>query len=126
MTLAADGEPKRSPWLSVWLRPGDTIERVLATKPRRNLWLLAAVSVASLIIMTLVGEGLTTALLDWRFLAGVGVIAVAIGIVGLYLNGLFFSWSGRILGGRALPAQMRAVFAWGMAPLCMALVIYLI
>jgi signal peptidase I len=125
MTLAADGEPKRSPWLSVWLSPGDTIERVLATEPKRNLWVLAAISAASLVIMTLVGEGLTTALLDWRLLTGVGVIAVAIGIVGLYLNGLFFSWSGRILGGRALPAQMRAVFAWGMAPLCVTLVIYL-
>jgi len=126
MTSAAVGEPKHSPWSSVWFKPGDTIERVLATQPKRHLLLLAALGGAFLIVTKLIDEGLATALLDWRFVAGMVVIAGVIGIVSLYMNALFLSWAGRIFGGRGSPAQMRAVFAWGMAPACLALVIYLV
>jgi len=126
MTSAAVGEPKHSPWSSVWFKPGDTIERVLATQPKQHLLLLAALGAASHIVSNLVEKGLATALLDWRFLAGLVVIAGAFGILSLYVNALFLSWVGRIFGGRGSPAQMRAVFAWGMAPACLALVIYLV
>jgi len=125
MTSAADGKPKRSLWLSVWFTPGDTIERVLATKSKRHLLPLATLGTASQIVSTLVGVGLATALLDWRFLAGTAVVAAVVGAVSLYVNALLLTWAGRIFGGRASPAQMRAVFAWGMVPLCLALVIYL-
>jgi len=121
-----DNNPRRSPWLSIWFTPGDTIDRVMATKPKLSLWLLAAGGVAYQIVATLLGKGLTTALLDWRFLAGVAVTAAVLGIAGLYLSALFLSWSGRIFGGRASPAQLRAVLAWGMAPLCVGLLIYLV
>jgi signal peptidase I len=39
---------------------------------------------------------------------------------------LFLSWSGRIFGGRASLRALRATFAWGLAPLCAALAIYLV
>jgi signal peptidase I len=126
MTSAAVGDPKHSPWRSVWFKPGDTIERVLATQPKRHLTLLAALGAASQIVSNLVEKGLATASLDWRFLAGMVVIAGVFGIVSLYVNALFLSWVGRIFGGRGSPAQMRAVFAWGMAPACLALVLYLV
>jgi signal peptidase I len=126
MTSAAVGDPKHSPWRSVWFKPGDTIERVLATQPKRHLLLLAALGAASQIVSNLIEKGLATALLDWRFLAGMVVVAGVFGIVSLYVNALFLSWVGRIFGGRGSPAQMRAVFAWGMAPACLALVIYLV
>jgi signal peptidase I len=123
---SADSASKRSPWLSIWFKPGDTIEGLLATKPKRNLLLLATLGVAYMIVSTMVDEGLTTALVDWRFLVGTAFIAAIMGIASLYLSALFLSWSGRIFGGRASPAHMRAVLAWGMAPLCAALVIYLV
>jgi signal peptidase I len=126
MTVASRAVPKTSPWLSVWFRPGDTIEQVLAARRRRDLWPLAALATVSFWVSSLIGDGLTTALLGWRFLAGAAVFGVAMGIVGLYLNAFFLSWSGRPFGGRASPADMRAVYARGMAPLCVALAVSLI
>src|SRR5215813_2462853 len=123
---SADGEPRRSPWLSVWFKPGDTIDRVLAAEPKLSLLVLAAGGVADMMVSTLVDEGLTTALLDWRFLAGAAVTAAVVGVVGLYLSAILLSWSGRIFGGRASLAELRAVSAWGMAPLCVSLLVYLI
>ena len=76
--------------------------------------------------LNVVSERLTTALLDWRFLAGIAVAAAVLGIASLYVNALFLNWSGRIFGGRASLAELRAVFAWGMAPLCVGVLVYLI
>jgi signal peptidase I len=128
VTIAPDRKRDSSPWHSVWFAPGDTIERVLAEKPRLlpNLVLLAAVAVAYPLVAALVGEGITDALLDWRFLAGGAVVAVVAGIVSLYFNAFVMRWSGRPLGGRASSSEMRAVVAWGAAPLCAALAIHLV
>jgi signal peptidase I len=127
VTAASYTGPKRSPWLSIWFAPGDTIEHVLAAKPGLfRLLLPAAGGNAALIVSTSIGEDVTTALLDWRALASLLVIATALALVNLYLHGLLLSWSGRIFRGRASPAQMRAVVAWSMAPPCAALVLSLV
>jgi signal peptidase I len=127
VSVASDPGPNRSPWLSIWFAPGDTIERVLATKPALfRLLLPAAGGNAALIVSTSIGEDVTTALLDWRALAGLAAIATVFAVISLYLHALLLSWSGRILGGQASPAQMRAVVAWSLAPPSVALVISLI
>jgi len=41
--FVADGDPlKPSPWLSVWWRPRDTIERIVSTNPKHHVLVLAA------------------------------------------------------------------------------------
>lgn len=127
MTCTAATGQKRSPWLSIWLRPGNTIDQVLATKPTLFFLLLPATGgYAALAVSTLIGEEVTTPLLDWRLLAGLAGLATVLALAGIYLNGFLLSWSGRIFGGRASPAQMRAVVAWGSVPLCASLAISLV
>jgi signal peptidase I len=53
----------------------------------------------------------------------VGRTAAPGGIVNLYVSGVLLSWSGRVLGGRASPAVMRAVLAWGFLPLIVGMAI---
>jgi signal peptidase I len=55
-------------------------------------------------------------LLDWRIITAVIVIGAVAGIVSLYLMGCFLRWSGRLFGGRASMAAVRAALAWGGAP----------
>jgi signal peptidase I len=130
MAVAAADLSKPSPWLSVWRRPRDTIERIVATNPKRQVLLLAALAGISLMLMlpwlNADGFGFTTELLDWRLLT-IGAIGGAIfGIVNLYVSTVLLSWSGRMLGGRASPAVMRAVLAWGYLPLIVGMAICLV
>jgi hypothetical protein len=37
--------------------------------------------------------------------------------------GFFYSWSGKMLGGRASPVELRAVLAWGSVPIVIGLAI---
>jgi hypothetical protein len=115
MSDAAPVKPDPSPWLSVWSDPGDTIERVLATKSWLYLlypWLLAAVATAAHNVGVMARTAGTVPLLDWRFLLAGAFDACVIGAVDLYMYGVIMHWSGRMVGGHASLAQMRAVNAW--------------
>src|SRR6266853_3104402 len=101
MTSAADLLPPSSPWLSVWLKPRGTIERILATNPRRHVLLLAGLGGISAIPVDWIDAGLTTQVLDWPKPAAIVVLGVTsvvlgavIGIVNLYFFAFLLGWSG--------------------------------
>jgi signal peptidase I len=100
----------------VWFRPRNTIERIVASNPRRHVLPLAALGTMSAAVIHLLNAGAATELLDWRIIAIVALVGAALGIANLYLTGLLFSWCGRILGGRAAAVDVRAAFAWGAVP----------
>jgi signal peptidase I len=114
-----------SPWLSVWFSPRNTIERIVASNPRRHVLLLAALGAMSAVVLHLLNAGAATELLDWRIIAIVALVGATLGIANLYLTGLLFSWCGRILGGRASATDVRAAFAWGAVPSVASLAICL-
>jgi signal peptidase I len=105
-----------SPWISVWLAPRETIVRILATNPRRHVLLLASLVTG----LNCAAALIDAELLDWHLLL-LGFLAGALlGIANLYVNGFAFSWIGRLFGGRATALQLRAVLAWGAAPIVIA------
>jgi signal peptidase I len=128
MAVADDTKFVPSPWSTVWNHPGDTIVGVLAAKPRLfpSLALLMAAGVAMSFLSVQIGDRIAVPVLDWRFLAVGAAASLVIGIVTLYLYVFCMALAGWMLGGRASLGAMCAVIAWGVAPLCAALVIYLL
>jgi signal peptidase I len=116
MTSLPSDAPPASPWLSVWLRPRDTIERILAADPRRHVPMLAALGAVSLIVAQLIGAESTAYILDWRVIGILVLLGAAMGVVGLYVYAAFLRWSGRLIGGRATGVELRAVLAWSTVP----------
>lgn len=123
--MAADGaEGKRSPWLSIWVNPRATIDRVLARYSTAPILLLAGLNTALAFLAAIVTEShVDLKNQNWRALAIAILGSAAIGIVGLYIAGLFFKLSGRVFRGSASAAELRAVLAWGEAPKVIALTI---
>jgi len=126
MTSAEVHVPHSSPWLSIWLKPRKTIERIVAANPRRHVLLLAGLGGMGTAISFLIGVGAATQLIDWHNLASVAIAGLALGVVSLYIKGLAYKWSGRILGGRASSVDVRAAFAWAAIPDIIALAICLV
>jgi signal peptidase I len=126
MTTAGADLLHPSPWLSVWWHPRNTIERIVATDPKRCVLLLAAIGGVSQTLSQAIYGGFTIDLIDWRLITIGAVTGAILGVFTLYVSAVFFSWSGRILGGHAPPSAMRAVLAWGSAPLLIGIVICLI
>jgi signal peptidase I len=113
-TIQPENPP--SPWLSVWLSPRQTIERILASRPRHLVLLLVSLGTISAFAGEMIGAGVTDALLNWQVLLGLIVAGSVIGIVCLYPAALVFKWIGNLLGGHASTLQLRAVLAWSVVP----------
>jgi hypothetical protein len=63
-----------SPWISVWLKPRQTIERILAERPRRGALLLGSVGVMSGSMSQLLGVGIKNRLFDWPIVVALAVV----------------------------------------------------
>jgi signal peptidase I len=117
MAHHATEAPTSSPWLSVWVNPRSTVERILATRSGWEVLLLAALGAISEIAAQLIfASGLPAASPNWRIVAAVVLFGAAAGILGLYLTACFLKWTGVLFGGRASMAVIRAALAWGGAP----------
>jgi len=114
-TFASEASP-RSPLVSIWLRPRQTIEAVLATGRRPHLVLLVALWVAASLVIQAMSLGLFRYPLPgwaWITLAFVGIV---LSIVFLWLWCVFCRWAGRLLGGTASTPDFLAAAAWSAVP----------
>jgi signal peptidase I len=107
--------------ISVWLKPRETIERIIATQPGRGVLLLASLGGLSGIAGQLIGFGVTSELLDWRVLLGAALVGSLSGIANLYVVAFLAAWIGRKMGSRAPASKVRAVLAWSLTPAILAL-----
>jgi signal peptidase I len=99
-------------WLSVWLKPGDTIDRVLADNPRHSVWLLAFLGGAANILASKYGTAATTEA-AWRLVGGFILLSALFALFTVYFQALCLRWSGKMFGGHATAKQLRMLIAWG-------------
>lgn len=101
-----------SPWISMWIRPRETMRAIVATSPTRGLPLLYW-SYGTWIALQIAQRG---SLGDSVSLAGLfGVAAVLglfIGWVGLNIGSALLYWIGTWMGGSASFTAVRAALVW--------------
>lgn len=106
-----------NPFLTVWVKPRQTIRHIVETQPGGAAGLaLIMAAFAGKFVMGAVpsAEQLGAPLLT---VATVSVIAGALGGLGAwYLFGWFYRWVGSWFGGQASAAQVRAAIAWVEVP----------
>lgn len=117
----AAGVAPRHPWLTIWLRPRDTVRALVAFDPRHGVLLLAALGG--------IGEALDRASLrdmgdriavSWILLAGL-LLGPLGGLVSLWVGGALLERTGHILGGHAPALHVRTALAWGSVPVVASL-----
>jgi signal peptidase I len=115
-----------SPWATIWLRPRQTIERIVATRPTHLVLPLAMLGMVAGLYMQLAGLGLAGPLSDWRLGLGFVAASAVFGLVWLFPSALVLSWVCRLLGGEATARQLRAVIAWSTVPAISGAIVVLI
>ena len=124
LPIEADA-PRASPLLTFWLSPRQTIERIVAERPRYLVLPLILLGGAASAANMLTGYGADSDIIGWRALLACAVGAGVFAIINLYVLAVFTGWVGRKIGGVASNDAVRAVFAWGMLPNILALAIVL-
>ncbi len=84
---------------SVWLRPGVTIERIVARGPSRYVLPLVLAETAGYVTSEWLQAGLTTRPVDWGAIAILTLPVAIMVVIGLFISGWAFLWVGRLLGG---------------------------
>jgi hypothetical protein len=112
-----------NPWLAIWFRPRATIRSILDDDPGRQVLLLSMLWGASFSINAARwkshGDLFTVPLI----LTLAVILAPSGGFPVLYLQGLFFAWVGRLLGGKGRARDLRAAFAWSSVPNVVSLIL---
>ncbi len=109
-----------TPFFTIWTQPRATIRRIADTDPRRNVIALAAIGPA---IGALAGQwskalasNANLSVLWPIWVAASVAIQAALGVLGLFIGGALFKWSGSLLGGVASRVEVRAAIAWSQVP----------
>src|SRR3954469_24883616 len=88
-----------SPFLSIWWRPRQTIEHIVAGRPGHLVLPLAALGGVAATVGMLVTYKAASDVFDWRALLACIVGGSVIGIFNLYLWAAVTGWLGRKMGG---------------------------
>jgi signal peptidase I len=120
--LDADAR-QTSPFISIWWRPRQTIERIVASRPGHLVLPLAALGGMATAVGMLTTYGAGSKLTDWRALLACVVCGGILGIVNLYFLAAVTGWLARKMGGQAPAAAVRTAFAWGTLPSILGLAV---
>lgn len=105
-----------SPWLTIWIRPRQTIRRIVDSDPEHQVMLLAMLGG----IIQVLNQSSTRNAGDILSLPIILIICAMagpiVGIILLYLMGALLRWTGSWLGGQASSVEVRAAFAWSSVP----------
>jgi signal peptidase I len=123
--MSTEDQTARSPWLTVWLSPRRTIERLVAARPTYFVWPLAILGTTASLYSQISVIDSASYLLSWQLALSLLVFGALAGTVWLYLSGFTLSWIGRLFGGQASALHMRAVFAWSTLPTILGCLIIL-
>ena len=124
MTLTPE-ESARSPWITVWFSPRETIDHLVAARPTYFVRVLLIFGAAASLYNEIVLTGDASALLNWRLALGFVLSSAALGIISFYVGAWFLNGFGRLLGGQASVMETRAACAWSAPPLILGSVIIL-
>lgn len=102
--------------ISIWLRPRSTIGPVLAWTKQVHIFSLAALGAIEFILVQFIGADASASLFDLRIVAAIVVGGTVVGIISLLVGSFILRSTGRLLGGRASPWEMRGLIAWGTVP----------
>lgn len=115
----------RGPLATIWFSPRRTMRELLKSDPTYLVIPLASAWGADRFLGRAITRGLGDRMSTTAILAIAALIAPLAGILGVYVMGWVWTWTGRLLGGRGDAQAVRAAIAWGQAPVLILLVIQL-
>ena len=109
--------PNKSPWITIWTKPQETIRAIVSENPKRSIWILAWIYGFLSLVNGFQSFSLGTAS---HFLILLLVAVILAPFWGMVLFGVWswvVLWVGKILGGQGTFLSVRAAFAWSCVPL---------
>jgi hypothetical protein len=113
-----------NPWLSIWMKPRETIRAIVDTDPERYIILIAMLSgIAPALNRASSNNAGDDSSLGVMILLALVVGAIS-GVILLYIGGALLNWVGNALGGEAEAVETSAAIAWASIPIIFGMVMW--
>lgn len=110
------GKLALNPWLSIWVRPRETIRAILQYNSGYLLPLLYWIYGFPLLLQCAQNLALGDKY-SWTSIVGVAAVAaILVGLIGINISSALFYWTGRWIGGAGSFKEVRAAVAWSAVP----------
>lgn len=114
-----------NPWRSIWIRPRETVRYLVQRGPGPMVLVLAALGGISQFLdrasIAAMGDTYTTSFIVLLAI----LLGPALGIIGLYIGGWLFAWTGRWIGGQGSAPDVRIALAWATVPVVFGLLVWM-
>lgn len=102
----------RNPWLSMWIKPRETIRTIVSTNPKKRLWALSWLYGFSTVLyfFQIYGVGSTMGL--WLILLSAFVVGPFWGYVSFSIQSWVVQQTGKLLKAKSDFSAIRAAMAW--------------
>ncbi len=117
---------RKSPWLTIWIHPRNTIRRIVAENPNKNLWLLAIVYGFSSLLGTFQSFSLGSHFSVVAIVLAALIFAIVWGYIIFSIWGWLITWTGKILKGAGDFRDIRASFAWSNVPMVVTDIVWIV
>lgn len=113
-----------NPWISIWLNPRTTIQKIIETDPEGLNIVLASLAGVSQVLARASGSGkgdhlsLPVILLIAALLGPIG------GIITFYISSRLIHWTGKWIDGRSSATNIEAAIAWSYVPVIWSLLLW--
>jgi hypothetical protein len=109
-------EQSLSPFLSIWIKPRETIRKIVDTAPTKYVTVLAMLAGIGQALDRVSSRNRGDSLPLIAILGICFIFGPIGGIISMYIGGALYRWSGSWLGGQASSEEVRAAIAWSSVP----------
>ncbi len=114
-----------TPWLTIWLKPRETIQRIVKKQSDYQLFLLATLSGIAGAVQHASARDLGDTVSVPALIILIILLAPISQFIGFYFKGFILRRVGSWLGGQALTEDVVTVLAWASVPQIFGLVLWL-
>lgn len=105
-----------NPWLSIWVKPRLTIQRIIDTNPKFRFFILSFLYGLPTLFHTAQNLSLGTTISTTGIVIASIVLAGFVGMLGIFISTVLISWTGKWIGGTGNFQSIRAAVSWANAP----------
>lgn len=105
-----------NPWLSIWVRPRETIRAIVESNPSHKLYWLCALYGLPMAMSFAQSFSLSSVLPMWATLFGALILCTFLGFIGISISSWLLHFTGRWIGGAGSYKSVRAAVAWSNVP----------
>ena len=107
---------KVNPWLTMWVRPRDTIRKIVDFNPKYRFAVLSGIYGFPLLLQIAQNMSLGERLPAYAIVLIALVLCVFAGMIGISIQSALLYWTGKWIGGQGSYLNIRAANAWSNVP----------